>query len=370
MASHLRLRPTSSIRIKFEMTSLSYFGFKGNFSRASTNSVSKWFNSERVVLSRGLCTHFNLRNEASLSREQMARLAYLSGLEKSPFEHVGIYVRVGRTHTSIWSWDASLVQEVTGKAGITCVPESVAIDTTTNGFQLVSGMDGIEGCLVHENTIVQSRWWTDTPSEHEWKKFSLSAEQYGWGSAPYPDTQKNIKVSSQKIPSNDISQKDIVSQIHLDRVILVLLLAAVLILVFPAGRFAYLQATNYSLQSTIDQSAEYFEEKIYTLNQIRRISSETEEIIDAISEPQIIITYSQALDQITKIDGELHRVSFESGQWEIQFSSEPGFDPTLFVRSMENEPNIANVSIEPERREKHWITTFQVSFAADVEGEQ
>ena len=349
------------------MASLTFVSSKGKAKSSVVNWLRKWFNSHQVILSRGLCTHFDLKNEDVLSREQMAKRAYLYGVEKSPFDEVGIYVRVGKTRTTIWCWDKSFVEQATRSAGITCVPESALIDTSKNGFQLITAMDGYEAILVHENAVVHSRWWANPPSEHDWTKFLLSAEQFGWGHVPFPGARPPLKYSSLKPPTNDISSQDVVSQIHLDRVMLAAVLFTGLVLLYPFSRFLYLNAINYSLQSTIDQSTNYFEEKLTLSNQISSIRSETNDILEVISEPQILIAYSQALSQIVDFEGSIERVLFDAGNWEIMFTSEAGFEPTQFVRSLEDKPNIVNVSIEPERRDKYWITKFQSNLSLQAE---
>lgn len=337
-----------------------FFAYDGNIAAPTFGMLTKWFKPQKVVLSRGVCTHYNLNNEASLSREQMAKLAYLRAIEKSPFKEVGAFVSVGTKYTSIWSWDAALVADKTGKASINCLPESAMIDVSQNGFQFVQSLDGYEGCLIQDGSIIKSRWWAKIPTEGEWKKFILSAEEFGAQIPDQTEIAQKLTLANQAIPKNDLTIKDALTQVHLDRLLLAALLLFFAAIAYPSARNIYLYGKNTSLEHKIDQSNSMFEDRLDVVSRITAAENDVKIISRQFSKPPILISFAQAAGLIVNNGGALQRINYEAEEWEILFSASSELEPTNFVRSLEAETWIKDVSIQPDRRENYWTVSFKV----------
>lgn len=75
-------------------------------------------------------------------------------------------------NVGIWSWDGAL--DSPGRAGaasVRAIPETMARETMEDGARLARCLDGVEGQVWRDGSLVASRWWLTEPSDREWTHF-------------------------------------------------------------------------------------------------------------------------------------------------------------------------------------------------------
>jgi len=72
----------------------------------------------------------------------------------------------------VWSWDsAKTVSDGTDLTKVRVLPETLARKPLDKGARLVRCIDGVEGEIWQDATLLASRWWPKVPALREWQLF-------------------------------------------------------------------------------------------------------------------------------------------------------------------------------------------------------
>ena len=338
---------------------LIYLDRQGQLSGSLGSGLSEWLNGKRIVLSRAICSHERIKNDPALSKQNQLRRAYLHAIEKSPYENPGVFISTENHGTAIWSWDAAAVESQTGEKSLLCVPESAFYKGLEDGFYVVQCLDGFEGLYCNNKEVVLSRWWPKAPSQNDWLRFTLNAEQFGAKSAPIPDpiTVKSFRRSSP--PQNQIGHRDVVRIIDKPRLISLAVLVAALITLYPVARWAHLSAQSAALGSKLSGMSAQFDERLQQMKERSDLSASIDVLAKAVDAEPAFIPFAEGVSIIQDAGGDIHRVAFGDGAWEVGFSADAGFSETELVRILEENPTLTSASVEADRRENYWVVRFR-----------
>ncbi|NQY39596.1 MAG: hypothetical protein HRT80_05785 [Henriciella sp.] len=259
------------------------------------------------------------------------------------------------------------MESQTGEKSLLCVPESAFYKGLGEGFYVVQCLDGFEGLYCSEEEVVLSRWWPNAPSESDWLRFTLNAEQFGAKSAPIPDpiTVKSFRRSSP--PQNQIGHRDVVRIIDKPRLISLAVLVATLITLYPIARWAHLSAQSASLGSKLSGMSEQFDVRLEQMKERSDLSASIDILSKAVDSEPAFVPFAEGVSIIQDAGGVIHRVSFSDEAWEVGFSTGSGFSETELVRVLEENPILTSASVEADRRENYWVVRFR-NATESVEG--
>jgi len=145
----------------------------------SVSPPDRGFGRSEWVLSRPLYRYarFELK---SVPKPQRAQALELQIRQWTPFNKTGWYLLWDKENALVWAWDADRVESaiLEGKlkpTSTTVVPETLLHQGQEQGVYLVACMEGIEGQVWSEHSLISSRWWPEPPSPGEWLNFQRDA---------------------------------------------------------------------------------------------------------------------------------------------------------------------------------------------------
>lgn len=84
------------------------------------------------------------------------------------------------TEASIWSWDKTAVETLTGTSRARVIPEPLARLPMSNGARIVEASEGYDGEVWLNETCIASRWWAQRPDLADWNQFIAGARSRDW----------------------------------------------------------------------------------------------------------------------------------------------------------------------------------------------
>lgn len=141
------------------------------------------------VLSRPLYRYvrFDLK---SVPKPQRSQALALQIRQWSPFGRTGWYLLWDQDDAMVLAWDAERVEEAMLAAKLapnsaSIVPETLLHERQENGAFLLSCLDGVEGQVWRNRSLIGNRWWPKMPAGEEWFNFQRDA-----GSPPESQVSK------------------------------------------------------------------------------------------------------------------------------------------------------------------------------------
>lgn len=145
----------------------------------SVSVPDKGFGRSEWVLSRPLYRYarFELK---SVPKPQRAQALELQIRQWTPFSKTGWYLMWEQEDALVWAWDgdrveSSILDNKLKPTSTTIVPETLLHQTQEQGVYLVTCMDGFEGQIWSQHSLISSRWWPRLPDAGEWINFQRDA---------------------------------------------------------------------------------------------------------------------------------------------------------------------------------------------------
>jgi hypothetical protein len=145
----------------------------------SVSAPATGFGRSEWVLSRPLYrfTRFDLK---SVPRPQRAQAVSLQIRQWAPFARTGWYLSWDKDHALVWAWDAERVESAIASNTLKpkstpVIPETVLHQRQGSGACLVACMEGYEGQVWLDDSLIASRWWPGLPGASEWINFQRDA---------------------------------------------------------------------------------------------------------------------------------------------------------------------------------------------------
>jgi len=143
------------------------------------STQGKGFGRSEWVLSRPLYRYaqFDLK---SVPKPQRGQALELQIRQWTPFGRTGWYLLWHNDNALIWAWDADRIEEAIQDSKLrrdstTVVPETLLHPGQEQGVHLVACMEGVEGQVWSEHSLISSRWWPGLPNAGEWVNFQRDA---------------------------------------------------------------------------------------------------------------------------------------------------------------------------------------------------
>lgn len=116
----------------------------------------------------------------SVPKHQRLQALALQVRQWSPFARTGWYQLWDQDVALVWGWDAERVEaailanKLVPKS-TSIVPETLLHQRQEQGAYLVSCMEGVEGQVWRNRSLIGSRWWPEPPGTDEWVNFQRDA---------------------------------------------------------------------------------------------------------------------------------------------------------------------------------------------------
>lgn len=81
---------------------------------------------------------------------------------------------------TIWSWDKAEIEALSGARETRAIPEPLVRTRGDDGARLVQAIEGYDGEVWVGGNLVASRWWSEEPTDFEWREFMVGARSPGW----------------------------------------------------------------------------------------------------------------------------------------------------------------------------------------------
>ena len=327
---------------------------------ASESQSFAWARSNLVVISRALCAFERIRSNPDVSAFKRRRAAELQARLNSPFDTPGLFLTESGADYIAWTWDAEEFERLSDLPTRFGIPETAGL-ALPDGVHLLQSIDGFEGCLVKDGELMQSRWWPREPSDGDWRLFLASArERFGGADLPaaptsYLNREDLGEISSAQPVLSRISGLPLSTQ-----------LSWLSLIILPIAAFVciYLLAATVNNQMTASKVAQLEEEladKRATANLLRRNQTQAQAYASLSENISYILPISTVLAKVDSIDGDARSVRIFDNQMEfVIFLSAGGLDPVSWVRDLESDPYMSDVSIVPGTQRQEWIIEAQI----------
>lgn len=327
-----------------------------------------WARSNVVIISRALCAFERIRSNSDVSAFKRRRAAELQAKLNSPFDQPGLYLTESGSDFIAWTWDAADFERVSGLPSRFGVPETAGL-SVSDGVHLLKSIDGFEGCLVRNGELIQSRWWPHTPSEGDWRLFLAGArERFGEADLPQiplpqPHRDHLAQISSAQPLTSRIASLPVSTQ-----------LSWLSLLILPVFAFigVYLLAATVNNQMAagkVAQLEEVLADKRATANQLRRAQTQVQAYANLSENVPYLLPISTILKKIDTVQGEARSIRIFDNQIEFVFRhSAESFDPVTWVRELEGDRLLSDVSIVPSTQRGEWIIEAQVATNRNLQG--
>lgn len=116
----------------------------------------------------------------AVPKPQRTRALELQIRQWAPFARTGSYLLWDQENALVWAWDADRVESAisASKLGLKStkvVPETLLQQRQTQGVYVITCMEGCEGQVWLDHTLIGSRWWPSPPGAGEWINFQRDA---------------------------------------------------------------------------------------------------------------------------------------------------------------------------------------------------
>lgn len=118
----------------------------------------------------------------------------------TPFAESGYFIGWRDDQALVWCWDRSKAgqairsQRLNPKR-VQVLPETLLRPSLQDGIRLMHCIEGFEGQVWQQGTLVHSRWWPHTPSAEDWLMFQRDA-------SIAPEAQQHQPPAAQSSPLN------------------------------------------------------------------------------------------------------------------------------------------------------------------------
>lgn len=255
-----------------------------------------------------------------------------------PFDDPVFSVVWAGPQATVFAWSAAEAQRQAARCGVDLtlyrvVPESLIRGRGLDGPRLIEGVEGYEGQVWKEGSLVHSRWWAKPPAPQEWALFL--------GGASIFQAEETVPpVGSAEILEFPWDQtRDIVGKARNALEDPAIAAAAALIvaapLIFLGGQWLGLKAT-----------ASRIEEKTATLNRdnaplwaSRREALENREIITDLAGLQLLPDQLLILSEVARMlkvtDAKVDSWAQEGANLDLQIHAPRPLDPTYLITQFE-----------------------------------
>lgn len=116
----------------------------------------------------------------SVPKPQRTRALELQIRQWTPFTKTGWYLIWQQDDALVWAWDAdrietAILENRLKPANIPIIPETLLHQSQDQGVHLVTSLEGVEGQVWSERSLLSSRWWPRVPDVSEWLNFQRDA---------------------------------------------------------------------------------------------------------------------------------------------------------------------------------------------------
>ena len=296
----------------------------------------KLWGPDVVIVPRGACS-FRRVDLKSSGRNALQAARLRARKEVLPHEDKLRIVKDYRgLGAGIWSYASDI------KAAARSLPESLARKPLDNGVRLVKCLEGLEGQVWAENSLVASRWWPSAPSPRQWQTFLMAApvDEDALG-MPAP-----IDVPFRKnFPIFDMDVEQAADLFSPAKLAFSGGIIGVCVMLYMGAQ--YMRYGN-SLRSAQSQIAHMTESAGEILSQRRRAlgNMEAARRFDVLGDPAIVLRGFDGLAQTLKGQGfYLRAVRIQDGEIEARVVGDISLNGPKFVERLEASPVLSAVSV-------------------------
>ncbi len=261
------------------------------------------------------------------------------------------------TEASIWSWDRTLVETLTGSRGARVIPEPLARLPITNGARIIEASEGYDGEIWMDGVCIASRWWSTPPDREEWARFTTGARSRDWPTDP----EGNPVIYSLPQPEAPVWNSKLfwVRRDWLDRAQSVGPLQLAVIVLALVAMPASCEATQYArlMQERTSIEASLAKQRAAAepwLNLRRRALADQRQVADmsAPGDPAALIFALMDLDSaMASVTSPIERIEYLDGELRITLQDSDKQNVVSMVSGLEQSASWGRVRFDPATRQ-------------------
>lgn len=300
---------------------------------------------ERLIVSRALC-HFELVDAPPGGASKNARkAAELAAKSRTPFPDPQVHLDFRDGVVGVWSWPSSAVADLRS-ADTTIIPETLT-RTPAEGAVLAPCVEGVEGIIWKNGSIVASRWWPQDPTKHQWAQFVRSHPEQ-----PLSNTSVTAEPNAAaRSPAAMLAALGRISIRDLLAAGALLILAPTLFLTATTARqWVQIMDLEQRLDEVQVTSGEILDARTQFVNSVTTLSTYSQALGQA-HPAEMLAIFSEAADGF---EAELMNFRADESALTIVLRGTADLPLPELVSSLESNPNLSNVLLEPTNRPGDW----------------
>ncbi len=272
----------------------------------------------------------------------------------------------------IWGWDAELVEAAMSAKKLdikrtNIIPETLLNQRQEQGVHLVTCMDGVEGQVWRNNSLINSRWWSKLPSYDDWMNFQRDAgiqPDRQIDKVPTPNPQYYGQTPWGRSVANDMSPV-FGEKLELWLVITIFL-CLYMATIWQGSKWFKLQTANSEAGREFEvlsqQSAPILEARGNALESLGRLN-----LLQSLDPyPEQIALMARVTEVLPKDGVHLKEWDFQNGKLKIQFSSPNKFISSDYIKVFQSLGVFKNVQAVSANDPNNLILSMDVLFKADI----
>lgn len=316
---------------------------------------SRFLLGERAVISRALCHFERMPAPPGERGPQQARAAMLAAKARSPLLDPQFFLDWGEDDIGVWSWPRGAITGLSDFEG-ECVPESV-FHAPGVGPRLVEVSEGYEGEVWEGGRLLATRWWSNPPTDAQWRDFLRASRQDPDVSAPVP----RAAPMRADPPASPWMARLVSLQAPRQRDITA---AVIALLAAPIAYFALQWAAVTFEQARLAAKLETLSE---AAGEITAAQGEARTALDELRDYEGALDRQHPIELLAVLTGllsdagvDLREFAMRGDDLSVALFAEGEFAPADLVRSLEADDLMYDVLAEPGRLPGEWRIQAQV----------
>ena len=250
-----------------------------------------------------------------------------------------------RKMAGLWTWPAP-EKNTTKDAGTTVrsIPETLARVPMHTGRRLVKCLEGVEGQIWGDGSLVASRWWPDVPNQSQWVVFLRSARLKPNEISLSPPSLEEVpwRTNLPLVDSAVDAARTYATPMRLFVATSVLLVSLTL---YAGMQYLHYTQTLQSLHSQIAARKEIVSDVLVQRNKAIQNLQAINHIANFGKPTALLAGIAAVLEKVQGKGMSLTRVSLSDNQLRVRLKGKPEIDGAALVKLLESDPALERVSV-------------------------
>ena len=279
----------------------------------------------------------------------------------SPYANPGIYTHLIGDHVNVWIWDNNKVEDAIDSTGskpsqFSIVPETSLKEPLKDGIRLIQGLEGVEGQVWTDGSLINSRWWLKAPTDEDWKLFTRTAGV----TSDLPEVQARAPWLKSAWTKNNALQEFAFST---EMLVEYLPYAAVFIiapLLFLLTHSIHMNFKVSSIDSALIQLEKEIEPTLKNKKQAEEYARKIKQLLALSPYPEPLQLLTFIAEKLPPNDAQVTKMRYQKQKLFITLASSHSLDASFYVKLFEKSPTFENVSAQTDQNQNELNLTLSV----------